>query len=122
MTKRELHVGMGTAEKFGKAFINAWKQGEQGTAKEIQAERIYFLELSTLLGTLTQKRLEILQALQHQPGITTYKLAKRLGRHYKNVHTDVKLLKEVGLIATDNEGSKLWVPFSKIQAEIDLAA
>lgn len=122
MTKRELHIGTGTAEKFGKAFIDAWKQGEQGAAQEIQAEHIYFLELPTLLGTLTEKRLEILQTLQHQPGITTYELAKRLGRHYKNVHTDVKLLKETGLVVTDDEGSKLWVPFSKIRAEIDLAA
>ena len=122
MTNRDIHIGIGSMEQFGTDFIQAWQRGEKNVAGEVQTEQVRFLDLATLLNTLTPKRLEILQALQHQSGTTTYQLAKCLGRHYKNVHTDVRLLRDIGLIETDNAGTGLRVPFTKIHAEIDLAA
>ena len=120
MNKREMPIGTSNMEQFSQDFIKAWKQGEQGTA--IEAERVCFMDLSTMLSTLTEKRLEILRTLQGQPGITTYELAKQLGRHYKNVHTDVGLLKGIGLIEVIENGTGLRVPFTKIHAEINLVA
>ena len=122
MSKRKVTISTGTMEQFGQDFIKAWKQGEQGTATAIEAERVCFLDLSTMLSSLTEKRLEILRTLQSQPGITTYELAKQLGRHYKNVHTDVGLLKDIGLIEVSENGTGLQVPFTQIQAVINLAA
>lgn len=122
MSKRnDVHISVGSMEQFGKDFIKAWKAGEKGRIAEIAGERIYFMDLATLLSTLSEKRLEILRTLQGHAGITTYKLAQLLGRDYKNVHSDVGLLKEIGLIQVDDEGG-LLVPFSRIHAEIDLAA
>ena len=122
MTNRDMHIGIGSMEQFGADFIQAWRRGEKSVVGEAQMEQVCFLDLATLLNILTPKRLEILQTLQHQSGITTYELAKSLGRHYKNVHTDVSLLKNIGLIEADGPGTVLRVPFKKIRAEIDLAA
>ena len=122
MTNRDMHIGIGSMEQFGADFIQAWRRGEKSVVGEAQMEQVCFLDLATLLNILTPKRLEILQTLQHQSGITTYELAKSLGRHYKNVHTDVSLLKNIGLIEVDGPGIGLRVPFKKIRAEIDLAA
>lgn len=122
MSKRDAHISTGTLDQFGQDFIKAWKDGEQGNAAEIQVERVCFMDLSTMLSTLSEKRLEILRTLQRQPGMSIYKLAQQLNRDYKNVHTDVGLLKEVGLIEVSEEGAGLVVPFTKIHAEINLAA
>ena len=122
MTNRDMHIGIGSMEQFGANFVQAWRRGEKSVVGEAQMEQVHFLDLATLLNILTPKRLEILQTLQHQSGITTYELAKSLGRHYNNVHTDVSLLKNIGLIEADGPGTGLRVPFKKIRAEIDLAA
>lgn len=121
MSKHDVHISTGNLDQFGQDFIKAWKAGEQGTAAEIQAERVCFMDLTTMLSTLSEKRLEILRTLQRQPGVNTYKLAQQLNRDYKNVHTDVSLLKDIGLILTSEDGT-LQVPFTKIHAEINLAA
>ena len=47
-------------------------------------------------------------------------LARRLGRNYKNVYDDVKLLKRAGLIEEDEHGA--FVKFDRIRADIGLAA
>src|SRR3990167_3785914 len=118
--RNDVHIGTGSLERFGQDFIKTWKQGEQGNAAEIQAERVCFMDLSTMLSTLSEKRLEILRALQCQPGLNIYKLAQQLARDDKNVHTDVALLKEIGLILANDDGT-LQVPFTMIRAEINLA-
>ena len=48
-------------------------------------------------------------------------LAKTLNRDYKNVHQDVQILEQVGLIFRTSEKS-LSVPWGRIMAEISLAA
>lgn len=123
MNKRnDVHISTGNMEQFGQDFIKAWHEGEQGTADAINAERVCFMDLATMLSTLSEKRLEILRTLQGQAGITTYKLAQDLKRDYKNVHTDVGLLKEIGLITVTEDGTGLLAPFTKIHAEINLVA
>ena len=121
MKRKNIHISTGSLEQFGANFIKAWNQGEAGTAAALDAEQVCFMEVSTLLNTLTKKRLEILRTLQVFPGITIYKLAQQLERNYKNVHRDVGLLKDVGLIQVDENGG-LVVPFTRIHAEINLAA
>lgn len=123
MNKRnDVQISTGNMEQFGQDFIKAWKKGEKDKAVAIDAERVCFMDLATMLSTLSEKRLEILRTLQGQAGITTYKLAQLLGRDYKNVHTDVGLLKDIGLIQVSEDGAGLLVPFTRIQAEINLAA
>lgn len=118
MTKqREILVGTGSVERLGREFVDAWHKAERGEAVE-RAEAIYFTDLATMARTLSEKRLQLLKELQRHPRVSVYELARLLERNYKNVHSDVALLKQVGLI-DDSDG--LSVPYTKIHAEITLA-
>ncbi len=53
----------------------------------------------------TEKRLELLRHVAEQQGtLNTHQLAQALGRDYKNVHTDVSALEELGLIEKGEKG------------------
>jgi hypothetical protein len=121
MTKRDIHIGTATLQDVGHHFVDAWKKAEQGHLKKITHESIYFTSIATLVSALSEKRVELLKALQKHPGLNTHELAKQLHRHYKNVHTEVAMLKKIGLIE-ELEGNTLVVPYTKIHAEIDIAA
>ena len=121
MTQQNLHIGTATLEEFGRNFVQAWKKAEQGQQDEADHESIYFTNISTLISALSDKRLALLKALQKHPGLNAHELARQLHRHYKNVYTEVAMLKKIGLIE-ESEGNALVVPFTKIRAEIDIAA
>jgi predicted transcriptional regulator len=48
-------------------------------------------------------------------------LSNELGRDYKNVHTDVRLLEGIGLINRTKE-EKIGVPWDIVEARLKLAA
>ena len=48
-------------------------------------------------------------------------LAKNLGRDYKNVHTDVQRLIDIGLIGRA-KNDKIYVPWDIVEAHLLLAA
>jgi predicted transcriptional regulator len=61
----------------------------------------------------------VLQSLKACGALTIYELAKRLGRNYKNVHTEVAQLAALGLI--ERRGDKLVrVPWDLLRAELVL--
>ncbi len=119
MKINELHITTANLDDMNKLFIDAWKKAEKEVVAEATYETIYFTEIGTLLKILSKKRLELLRKLQANPGISIYELAKQLHRQYKNVYDDVMLLKRNALIE-DKDG--LLVPYTKIHAEISLAA
>jgi len=60
------------------------------------------------------KRLELLRHVAEQQGtLNTRQLAQALGRDYKNVHTDVSALEDLGLIEKGEKGV-LTVPYDEI--------
>lgn len=50
-----------------------------------------------------------------------YALAKQLNRDYKNVHGDVAVLMNLGVIAKDADG-RVSVPYDEIEARLPLGA
>ncbi len=102
-------------------FIRAWHKAEKGKAPELPRERIYFPDLATLLSVLTPRRLEMLKTLHSTGPLSVRALSRELGRDYKNVHGDAKVLERLGLINRDDEGL-LHVPWNSIIAEMALAA
>ncbi|MGQ0652209.1 MAG: HVO_A0114 family putative DNA-binding protein [Betaproteobacteria bacterium] len=81
-------------------------------------EVLSFPDLALLLKTLTPARWALLEALRESPAASIYELAKRLGRDYKNVHTDVSALLSLGLIRKADDG--LSVPWAAVRAEFRL--
>lgn len=118
--KAKIKVGISNEKKINDEFIDAWKRAEQNKIKESE-ERLYFLEAKTLLRVLSEKRLALLQVLHDSGNVTIKALSRITDRNYRNVYDDVKILKDAGLIQ-QSDSREIFVPWDRIQAEIDLAA
>jgi predicted transcriptional regulator len=80
-----------------------------------------FANANQLFANLTPKRMEILERLKTEGGVSVYRLAKLLSRNYSNVHTDVAKLMEMELLIRDEEG-KVFVPWDDVEIHLSLAA
>lgn len=120
MKKRVMHVDIASLEELGQQFMAAWERAERDEVIE-PYHGVGFETLETLLNTLTPKRWALLGYLRSHGPMTVYALAKALGRDYKNVHSDVKVLEELDLITRTAEG-KIEVPWDEIEAHVRLAA
>lgn len=122
MKKREKEIKIEVKDEITSAmeFAKAWHLAIKGKAVK-PAERVYFLDVKTMIHTLSNCRLDLLNALRKTGPTSIRAIAKKLKRDYKNVYSDVKMLKQAGLIETDKE-EYIWVPWDRITAEIPLAA
>ncbi len=76
-----------------------WKQAFKISSKKIQKnDEIIFANLETATRILSRARIEILQTIIRFKPRSIYELSKILEKDFKNVHTDVKFLCDVGLI------------------------
>ncbi len=118
--KKQLRIGVGDAADTAKGFVDTWKRAERGE-KVVEDQRLYFEDLETLLKTLTSGRWALLKHLHEKGPMSIRALAKELGRDYKNVHTDVKRLRDIGLVSQTEDG-KIEVPWNVVEARLSLAA
>lgn len=118
--RKKLSIGVGTTKEALDRFETVWKRVARG-ARVTPEHRLTFQSLPQLLKELSPARWTLLEALRAEGKMTVYALAKHLGRHYKNVHTDVARLVEIGLIEKTKDG-KVSVPWNVIAAELKLAA
>jgi predicted transcriptional regulator len=109
----------GAAEALDR-FEAAWIQIEEGG--RLTPRRILALpDLPALLKALTPARWQLLERLAAEGPLSVYALAKRLQRDYKNVHTDVVRLGDLGLI--ERRGTTgVAVPWDAVRAELRLSA
>lgn len=116
----KITVRTGNLEEAAREFIDMWHQVEnEQTPQKTPIEKISFKDQRLLFKTLTPKRFEILQYVHEQDGISIRLLAKELGRDYSNVHQDVKILYQLGLMVKD-KNDKYYVPWDVIVTEIPL--
>lgn len=120
MADKVLHIGVSTLGEALNRFEKVWQQVEKNGKREPEY-RLSFASLPQLLSAVTPARLRLLEALRHKGEMTIYELAKRVRRNYKNVHTDIAKLVELGLVIKTDSG-KITVPWDSIVAEIRLAA
>jgi predicted transcriptional regulator len=118
MTKKQLIVKVSSLEDSLAKFKNVWEQAEKGEKFDIPVEVLSFENASTLMKTLSPKRLELLKMLHALGTISIRYLAKELHRDYSNVHQDVKALSQIGVIL--EKDNKYYVPWETIVTEISL--
>jgi predicted transcriptional regulator len=79
---------------------------------------VSFPDFETLGRVITGARLELIQSIRVNKPKSIQELAKHVGRNFKNVYQDVKLLAEYGLIELKERGprraSKPEAKFSEI--------
>ncbi len=118
--KKQITIGVGDAAATAKDFIDAWKLAESGE-KAQEKHRLHFESLEVLLKTLTPGRWTLLKKLHANGPMSIRALAKDLGRDYKNVHTDVRCLENIGLIGR-TKNDQIKVPWDIVEARLLLAA
>ena len=103
-----------------------WAKALKKSSKMIQKkDEIIFTSLEAASKVFTKGRMEILQIIMKENPKSIYDLAKRLGKDFKNVYTDVRFLCEVGLIELkESKDSKNGLrPISRFSGiELDWAA
>lgn len=118
---KRIEVGIGSGRQALAQFARTWRRASAGERLPETTPRLEFASLADLLGALTPKRLELLDALATQPGSSIRALAGRVGRDYKNVHGDVSVLTELGLIERRTNGT-LKAPYDEIVIRAPLTA
>lgn len=117
---KKITVRTGSLEEAAKEFIDVWHKVESEQPLQAPIEKVSFKDQRLLFKTLTPKRFEILQHAHEQDGISIRSLAKELDRDYSNVHQDVKILHQLGLMIKDEKNDKYYVPWDVIVTEIPL--
>ena len=115
---RRLELRVGTAGDALDRFEAAWNRAAAG-AKFRALAVLSMQDLPLLLRTLSPARWSLLEKLKASGPVSIYELAKRLQRDYKNVHTDVTRLAELGLIERRADGG-VAVPWEVVRAELEL--
>jgi predicted transcriptional regulator len=65
-----------------------------------------FSGISALRQLLTKEKARILDIIKNEKPTSLYDLAKKLGRNFKSVHDDIKLLERFGFIELVEEKTK----------------
>jgi len=97
-------------------FEAAWNRVADG--RKLSALRVVSLQdLPLLIKTLTPARWDLLKTLRRAGTVSIYALANRLQRDYKNVHTDVTALLELGLVEKSGK-TEIRVAWDAVRAEL----
>ena len=115
---RSLEIRIGAAGDALDRFEAAWHRVGEGRAMR-PLNIVSFENLPLMLKTLSPARWELLQRLNTEGPLSIYELAKRLGRDYKNGHTDVTQLAAIRLIERQADG-RVTVPWELLRAELRL--
>jgi predicted transcriptional regulator len=112
---RRLELRVGRGGDALDRFEAGWNRLLEGR-KLAELQVLTLDDLPRLLATLTPARWSLLDRLRQAGPLSIYQLAKRLERNYKNVHTDVSRLIELGLIERAEDG-RVSVPWDVVRAE-----
>lgn len=117
---RKVKITTGSTADALDRFERAWQRAERGRIQASEV-RLTFVSLTDLLKNLTPARWALLKQLKRSGPMSISELARQLRRNYKNVHTDVSRLLELGLIERD-AGGCVSVAWDSVSAEMRLSA
>jgi len=102
------------------ALRQASAKAQRGlSGKGYQGEMLNFESPGVFFGRLTERRWELVRALQDEGACGVRELARRVGRGVRRVHEDASILAELGLIEKDAKG-KLSCPYKDIHVDMHL--
>ncbi|CUS39379.1 HVO_A0114 family putative DNA-binding protein [Candidatus Nitrospira nitrificans] len=122
MKVKRLKVGVRSLDEGLQEFGSTLKAIQSG---KVLTKRtgVYFVSVEAMRQVLTPSRLALLHLIRTRRPRSIAALAKLIGRNFKNVHADVKLLADLGLVHLE-PGAHLrdavtpTVPYERIQFEI----
>jgi len=118
--KKTIKIGIGPLKDTAARFIDAWHKTERDASASV-LELLTFEDIETFLTVMTSTRWRLLRILHDTGPSSVRALAQHLGRDYKNVHNDVGLLENAGLLSRTKD-NRIAVTWDSIVAELDLQA
>ena len=113
---RVLEIRIGPPRDALDRFEAAWNRLAEG--QKLQSFHVLSVEdLPALAKALTPARWALLENIRQSGAASIYELAKRLGRNYKNVHTDVSALLALKLLER-NAANQVAVAWDAVRAEM----
>jgi predicted transcriptional regulator len=105
-------IGVATMDEVKQSLLAAF-QGKQ------QGEFITFPSAAVLMGTLSPKRLEIIQAMTGQGPMSIRSVARLVNRDVKSVHGDVQALLLAGILDKEGTGPVVF-PYDAIHVDFTI--
>ena len=113
-----------TVETFDEMRDDVLDAADAVADGESQPAVVSFATVGELRKILTDRRVELLQALTDTDGAaeSISALAEDLGRDYRSVHDDVSLLADYGLvfIIEDGQSKRPYLPYERIHLDVEL--
>lgn len=116
----ELRITTHSRERAQEAILDRVEQWEDG---EEVPHTINFQDPSVLHKLFTERRLNLLQSVMTDPPDSIRALADRLDRGVSEVHDDVHVLNDLGILYFENgpgRRKRPRVPYERIQIELEL--
>ena len=114
-------IGIKGPQEFLGELERDWVAIDRGVPAPEPVHRVYFESAEVLSKVVTRQRHNLLKVLHANGPLTIRALATLLQRDYKNVHQDVKILEESGMIERDSKNHVL-APYEKLTIELPLTA
>jgi len=110
MKRIEIDVLDARSEQAG---LLAWAaRVDAGELQRPARAKLHFASYRQLHGTLTEKRMNLLEHVARHEGLSIRQLAVQLERDYRNVYDDVQRLVQLTLIKV--HAGKLQAPYDEI--------
>jgi len=111
-----LEIRVGPPRDALDRFEAAWNRVADGD-RVAPLHVLLLQDLPALFKALTPARWALLESIKVHGPSSIYELARRLGRNYKNVHTDVQALLNLNLLNKD-PAEKIEVRWDAVRAEL----
>lgn len=115
-----------TVETFDELQDDALDVADAVSEGKEQPAIVSFATVADLRKILTDRRIELLQALLATNGAaeSISALAADLGRDYRTVHGDVSLLADYGVLFLIEEGQskRPYIPYDRIHLDVELVS
>lgn len=118
----ELHITTYSHKRAQEAILDRARQWEDG---EEVPHTINFQDPSVLHKLFTERRLELLYSVMNDPPESIRALADQLDRGVSEVHGDVEVLNDLGILYFEEGAGRRKrprVPYKRIHVELDLTA
>lgn len=103
------------------SMVDAAVDGLSGGGPAEEAVR-NFDSVSDIRQLLTDRRLELMRSIMTAPPASISDLADRLNRNYADVHSDVKVLADHGIVYfdTDGQAKQPVIPYERVRLDIEV--
>ena len=107
--------------KFGELTCKYLEKAFEGMLDNTEAIDEVFLTVEELGRILTPRRIELLQKIRELKPSSIKELAENIGRDFKNVYNDLKVLHGAGFVEFEEDGKnrRPYLPYDELDFKLD---